>query len=567
MKHMNRATLAALLFAMSGTAAAIDCTITPAYSILAEGQTIELTADCGAGAENALDTIDWRLNGASVTGSITLNQDVGKPVKFTTPATLGSGTSDTTPYIFTVAGTGDSAVTSTEARVVVKSANPLATVTSGSPGSYGVVNGACGTKNNGSATSMPSGTEQCAAGSTPKLAVTGPDYFSWTCAGSGGGSDASCYAVKGFTVTTQTAGLPGGTITPSPSIGVSNGGYQNITATNGSYAVSFTQDTTCPGTQTGNSFLAGPIVQACTVTATFSNTPVAGVCGSAHSTTNVLTSAPSANLCGSGTTPSAVGASANLYSWTCSGINGSSSTASCSVKRGYTVTASASGANGSVSQQPANPVAGGTQAVIGLTTTSGYNPVVGSNTCASGTLAGSGTSWTYTTGAVSGDCAVAFTFEQTPTGISCNGVNMPGTIVEVDTQLPGTPFPKTLYRPDSPEVVYAYKITVPANQAKIARALSAINTTSTQNSKRITVSQCKGDYSPTGKAGGCTAMNVEVSSLIAVIGYTTTQAPTKWYCHLQPGQTYWVNVSSRSTPDGQPTCTNPDGCSFRFESN
>lgn len=567
MKHMNRATLAALLFAMSGTAAAIDCTITPAYSILAEGQTIELTADCGAGAENALDTIDWRLNGASVTGSITLNQDVGKPVKFTTPATLGSGTSDTTPYIFTVAGTGDSAVTSTEARVVVKSANPLATVTSGSPGSYGVVNGACGTKNNGSATSMPSGTEQCVAGSTPKLAVTGPDYFSWTCAGSGGGSDASCYAVKGYTIATSTvsSGLTG-TFNVSPgSADVAQGGSAQFTASSSNnYSVSFSG---CPGSASGNTFNAGPINAACTLVATFSNTPVAGVCGSAHSTTNVLTSAPTANLCGSGTTPSAVSTSANQYSWTCSGINGSSSTASCSVKRGYTVTASASGANGSVSQQPGNPVAGGTTAVIGLSTTTGYNPVVGSNTCASGTLSGSGTSWTYTTGAVSGDCAVAFTFEPTPTGISCNGVNMPGTIVEVDTQLPGTPFPKTLYTPDSPEVVYAYKITVPANQGKITRALSAINTTATQNSKRVTISQCKGDYSPTDKAGGCTAMNVEVSSLIAVIGYTTTQAPTKWYCHLQPGQTYWVNISSRSTPTGQPTCTTKDGCSYRFESN
>lgn len=566
MKHMNRATLAALLFAMSGTAAAIDCTITPAYSILAEGQTIELTADCGAGAENALDTIDWRLNGASVTGSITLNQDVGKPVKFTTPATLGSGTSDTTPYIFTVAGTGDSAVTSTEARVVVKSANPLATVTSGSPGSYGVVNGACGTKNNGSATSMPTGSEQCAAGSTPKLAVTGPNYFSWTCAGTGGGSDASCYAVKGYSIATSmvTSGLTG-TFEVSPdSADVAQGGSAQFTASSSNnYSVSFSG---CPGSASGNTFNAGPINAACTLVATFSNTPVAGVCGSAHSTTNVLTSAPTANLCGSGTTPSAVSTSTNQYSWTCSGINGSSSTASCSVKRGYTVTASASGANGSVSQQPGNPVAGGTTAVIGLTTTTGYNPVVGSNTCASGTLSGSGTSWTYTTGAVSGDCAVSFTFEQTPTGITCNGITMPGTITEVDTPMSANPMQRATYSP-GPDVVYAFKITVPAGAGASVRSINATRTTSSQNAKRVVISQCKGDYATSNKLAGCYGLGTEVSQVKYSIGYSTSVAPLSRYCHLQPGQTYWVNVSSRNDPTGEPTCTSSNGCSFYFESN
>lgn len=295
-------------------------------------------------------------------------------------------------------------------------------------------------------------------------------------------------------------------------------------------------------------------------------TPVPGACGSAHSTTAVSLTAPSADLCANGTTPSAVSTSTDQFAWTCAGIDGSTVTASCSLRRGYTLTASASGANGSITQQPSGPIAGGEQAVIELTTTSGYVPTVGASSCPSGALSGGDASWTYATGPIGGDCAITFTFEQPPTDAACDDVDVPETLIEVDTPMAADRMQRKMYSP-SPDVVYAFEITVPPDIGDTVRSITATKTTSSQSAKYLVISPCKGDYSSAGKDAGCYGVGTEVSSVSYATGYSTSVAPPSRYCHLTPGQVYWVNVASRINPTGELLCSSSLGCSFYFESN
>ncbi|GAB4088444.1 hypothetical protein GCM10028785_11130 [Hydrogenophaga soli] len=131
--------------------------------------------------------------------------------------------------------------------------------------------------------------------------------------------------------------------------------------------------------------------------------PVNGTCGSS-SNAALVTTAPSANLCSSGT-PTSVTTGNSSYTWGCNGQNGGTSTAAnaCSAGRGYTVTASA-GANGSISPNTAQVVAYNAQPAFTVTANSGYTASVG------GTCGGSLSGGTYTTSAVTADCAVAASF-------------------------------------------------------------------------------------------------------------------------------------------------------------
>ena len=129
-------------------------------------------------------------------------------------------------------------------------------------------------------------------------------------------------------------------------------------------------------------------------------TPVDGACGSADGVVTVA--APdAASLC-SADTASALTGDASGWTWTCDGSNGGAQ-ASCQAPKGYTVTPSAS-ANGSISPATAQVVAVNTQASFTVTPQAGYSAAVG-GTCG-GSLAGS----TYTTHAMTADCAVEVSF-------------------------------------------------------------------------------------------------------------------------------------------------------------
>ena len=142
--------------------------------------------------------------------------------------------------------------------------------------------------------------------------------------------------------------------------------------------------------------------------------PVNGACGSAHATTPLLTSAPSTNLCTAGTATS-VATGASAFTWSCTGTN-SGTTANCSASRGYTVTASAGAGAGNGSISPSTPqvVAHNATPAFTLTPNTGY---AASATGCGGSLSGN----TYTTAAVTADCAVSASFtgnDSTPDAFS-----------------------------------------------------------------------------------------------------------------------------------------------------
>ena len=115
---------------LSGPALAVpvDCTITPVNSIITEGQTLQLQADC----DGALDAINWQMDGTTVTGDVGLTGHVAhQPLYYTTPVGLGG---DNT-FDFTMTGTPAGANTwgsSTTAKVVVKPSSAVVAKAAGS---------------------------------------------------------------------------------------------------------------------------------------------------------------------------------------------------------------------------------------------------------------------------------------------------------------------------------------------------------------------------------------------------------------------------------------------------
>lgn len=390
-KSVYRAAIAAILTACGGGAWAA-CDITPEYSIIAKGQTVTLTATCA----EALTSIDWKVNSASVTGVINLSS-AQNSVTFITPLSL-----DTATYTFDVVGTSgqNPVATGKAANVVVTAASALA-----AGGNLNTVtDGACGTAHATAVAAMPSGTAQCASG-TPALLITTPTAYNWTCTSPNSGTDASCYAIRGFTVLAQVNGGHGTVNSLSQPV-AANAVASVIATPDTGYSASMYG---CGGSQSGNTFTTGPVTANCTVTATFSNTPVANACGTANN--GAFATAPSTGLCGPGNTPSSVTTNAGDYTWTCAGVNTNPATVTCSAARQFTVTASVSGGNGSVAP-PTQLVRYNQTATLTATPAANYTPSF-SSACG-----GSQSGNNFTAGAVAADCAVSVSFavNQAPAG-------------------------------------------------------------------------------------------------------------------------------------------------------
>ena len=253
-------------------AATIECTITPANSIITEGQTLQLAANCVGGA---LESIDWRMNyigdeldAVSVTGVVPLaGHATGQDVYYTTPVGLSSsGTGD---FRFTVAGesTGNT-VTSTEAQVIVQptSGTTLAYNPANTSNPVAPIAGVCGTSSGFAVQNMPTGTEQCSAGKSA-LAISGPTSFTWSCLGLNGGTEANCYALRGNTYTVTASAATGGNISPSSQLVNSNTSTSfTVTPTFGYNIASVTG---CSGSLSGSIYTTGAITSACSVAASF----------------------------------------------------------------------------------------------------------------------------------------------------------------------------------------------------------------------------------------------------------------------------------------------------------
>jgi len=226
-------------------------------------------------------------------------------------------------------------------------------------------------------------------------------------AGTAQNSMAYRVAVQTYTVTPSAGN--GGTVNPDTAQTVFQGATLPFTVTPAThYTVNNTITGDCPaGSWNGNVYITGAITANCAVGFSFSNMPSNGACDSANGQTS--TSAPASNLCSVGSASTVISNAGN-FTWTCVGSHGGT-TASCSASRAYTVTPAA-GANGSLTPNTPQTVAYNQTTAFTVTPNTGYqiDTVTGCN--------GALSSAAYTTGAITGACAVTANFrvsKATPT--------------------------------------------------------------------------------------------------------------------------------------------------------
>lgn len=150
------------------------------------------------------------------------------------------------------------------------------------------VNGACGTANAVAMLTAPTA-NRCADASTPTV-TSGASSFTWTCAGSNGGTSASCTAPRQYTVT-ATAGA-NGTLSCT-NTAVTAGGTTTCAAVPATGFVT-SSISGCSGAATGsgvNAYSTGAVNADCTVTAAFVAAPVTTITGPTATSTGNATAA------------------------------------------------------------------------------------------------------------------------------------------------------------------------------------------------------------------------------------------------------------------------------------
>ena len=217
------------------------------------------------------------------------------------------------------------------------------------------INGTCGSANGTTVTAAPT-SNLCASGTASSVSGNGP--FSWTCAGSNGGTVESCSAqlqapTGDVTPPTSTAIATSGTTGATATITVSFsenvlmtkplgmvvkiGTFNTVVTASGSTATIKLMSCCVPNLVPGTVYTltipagsfrdaAGNLNALITAPVSFGTvpTPVNGVCGLANGTT--VTAAPTTNLCTTGTASAVTGS--GPFTWTCAGSNGGT-TASC----------------------------------------------------------------------------------------------------------------------------------------------------------------------------------------------------------------------------------------------
>ena len=130
------------------------------------------------------------------------------------------------------------------------------------------VNGACGGDHGVAVLAAPSAS-LCSAGVTGSV-TSAAAAFTWSCAGTGGGSTAACSAPRQYNVT-PTAGA-GGSISPGSAQAVTYNASTSFTVTPSSgYGISTVSG--CGGSLAGNTYTTGAVTTNCTVSASFSLLP------------------------------------------------------------------------------------------------------------------------------------------------------------------------------------------------------------------------------------------------------------------------------------------------------
>ena len=169
------------------------------------------------------------------------------------------------------------------------------------------VNGACGASNGSLLTSAPT-TGLCTAGTASTISGSGP--WTWSCAGSNGGTTQSCSALFSAQKVDGNCGQANGhNLTSAPAANLCNSGTASAVSGTGPWSWS------CTGLNGGHS-------QQCSA-----QLDINGACGSANGVAASL--APSSGLCAAGAPSGVGGGGNNPWQWNCNGSNGGQN-ASCS---------------------------------------------------------------------------------------------------------------------------------------------------------------------------------------------------------------------------------------------
>ena len=167
-----------------------------------------------------------------------------------------TGLTASTPYtLYLVAEDGNSNLSTPPVSIDVTTQAPA-------------VNGACGSDHGVAVLAAPSAS-LCSAGVAGSV-TSAAAAFTWSCAGTGGGSAAACSAPRQYNVT-PTAGA-GGSISPGTAQAVTYNASTSFTVTPSSgYGISTVSG--CGGSLAGNTYTTGAVTTNCTVSASFSLLP------------------------------------------------------------------------------------------------------------------------------------------------------------------------------------------------------------------------------------------------------------------------------------------------------
>ena len=513
--------MVSLVLAMAaGNSAWAACDVTPPYSIIAAGQTVTLSADCGV----ALTSINWQQNGTTVTGDVTLNQSGAAAVTFTTPASLTGG-SPPTSYTFTATAVPVSGPPSiaagTEAKVLVGS-GPMLTVTPSAGGTSTVASApagisACANGSGDCSEAYPFGTSVSLA-ATPDTG-SGYSFGGWggDCTGTGA-CNVSMTAARNVTAT-FTAGTP----PTAPTTVTAAAGSGQIT-------VSFSGQTLGSGTLTNYQ-------ATCSVAGAGAGTPVSGsgspivvtpldngtayLCN-VRTITNVGTSAWSANSNSAtpvaGTPPSAptIGtATAGNAQISVAFTPGSIGTGTLV---NYEATCSVAGGGAGT------PVSGAGSPIVvtGLTNGTAY-------LCNARTTSTVGTSpWS------------ANSNPATPAASNCG----PGEVMDTGDRT-WSPLTTTTLFPIPPvsgsgDLGRAIKFTADGATYPKGIKLQTIDESANGLPKDVVISACPHSFVPVGGQANC--FKSGTTGFYMYLRYSTSpSAPASYDCQLQAGTDYYIN--------------------------
>lgn len=159
------------------------------------------------------------------------------------------------------------------------------------------VNGACGSSHNTGSTPLLTtapASNLCSAGSALRV-YDGLAAYRWSCAGTNGGSPASCGAPRGYTVT-PSAGSNGGISPSTPQVVAYHAAPTFAVTANAGYAASVSG---CGGTLAGSSYITDAITESCSVSASFgliTSYTALSPSGDGNITTQVAGDGPSCGL-------------------------------------------------------------------------------------------------------------------------------------------------------------------------------------------------------------------------------------------------------------------------------